>query len=202
VFRFGVRALVQAEPDLELVGEAATGQEAITSAETLRPDVVLMDLNMPGLNGIEATRRIQMASPCIAVLVVSMLEDSESIFAAMRAGARGYVLKGADGAETLQAIRTVASGGAIFSPAVAQQILGFFAAQPPGASVPHAFAELSEREREVLALIARGLTNSAIAERLVLSPKTVRNYVSDIFSKLQVADRTQAALRAREAGLH
>ena len=204
VFRFGLRALLQAEPDMELVGEAGTGEEAIVQAAALRPDVVLMDLNMPRLNGVEATRRILRLSPGIAVLVLSMLEDAESIFAAMRAGARGYVLKGAGGTETLQAIRIVGSGGAIFGPAVAQQVLQYFASARAGGAhvqVAGALLDLTEREREVLTLIAQGCTNAAIADRLVLSPKTVRNYVSDIFGKLQVTDRVQAVLRAREAGL-
>lgn len=206
VFRFGLRALLNAMPDTEVVGDATTGEAAIALAAEAKPDVVLMDINMPGIGGIEAVRRIRAAQPDVRVLMVTMLED-DSVFAALRAGARGYVIKGAEPAEVLRAIRAVAEGDAIFSPSIAERMLHFFAAQPAAprntaqASHDPAFAELTEREREVLGLIARGLTNSAIAERLVLSPKTVRNYITEIFSKLQVADRAQAIIRARDAGL-
>src|SRR5438094_4228870 len=172
VFRYGLRALLAAEPDTELVGEATGGEEAITQALTLQPDVVLMDLNMPGMNGIEATRRIVQDSPHVGVLVVTMYEDDDSVFVAMRAGARGYLLKGADGAETLRAIRAVAGGEAIFSPAIARRLMQFFAAPRQAgarAASSHAFADLTEREHEVLALIAQGYTNAAIAGRLSLS---------------------------------
>ncbi len=199
VFRFGLRALLQGEADMEIVGEATTGREAVAMALERKPDVVLMDLNMPELNGIEAIRRIRAAAPDIAVLVITMFDD-ESVFAAMRAGARGYLLKGAEAEETLRAVRAVAHGEAIFSPAIADRIMHYFA-HTPRASAPVVFPELTEREREVLTLIAQGLTNRAIAERLVLSEKTVRNHVSSIFSKLQVADRAEAIIRAREAGL-
>ncbi len=199
VFRFGLRALLQGEPDMEVVGEATTGQEAVEMALALRPDVVLMDLNMPELNGIEATRRIRAESSEIGVLVLTMFDD-DTVFAAMRAGARGYLLKGAEGEETLRAVRAVAGGEAIFSPTIADRIMGYFA-QAPAQPAARAFPELTAREREVLTLIARGLTNQAIAARLVLSEKTVRNHVSSIFSKLQVADRAEAIIRAREAGL-
>jgi DNA-binding NarL/FixJ family response regulator len=202
VFRFGLRALLGADPEMELVGEASSGDEAVAQALALQPDVILMDLNMPGGNGIEATRRIVAASPHIGVLVVTMFEDDDSVFAAMRAGARGYVLKGVDGVEMLRAIRAVANGEAIFSPSIARRLMQHFAA---GADAKQAtspiFAELTEREHEVLALLASGYTNAAIAQRLYLSPKTVRNHVSNIFSKLQVADRAEAIIRAREAGL-
>jgi DNA-binding NarL/FixJ family response regulator len=204
VFRYGLRALLMAESDLELVGEANGGAEAIALVEQLQPDVVLMDLNMPGVNGIEATRRILDTSPHIGILVVTMFDDDDSVFAAMRAGARGYVLKGADPAETLRAVRAVAGGEAIFSPAIARRLMQYFAAPHPAGrtgSASAAFPELTEREHEILALIAQGYTNTGIADRLVLSPKTVRNHVSNIFSKLQVADRAQAIIRAREAGL-
>ncbi|MDQ7030708.1 MAG: response regulator transcription factor [Ardenticatenia bacterium] len=197
VFRFGLCALLQAEPDTRVVGEATTGEEAVALAERLQPDVVLMDLNMPGMNGIEATRHIVAANPAIGVLVLTMFDD-DTVFAAMRAGARGYILKGAEGEETLRAIRAVAHGEAIFSPAVAARVMAYFSRGKPS---PPVFPELTDREREVLALMAQGLTNQAIAERLVLSPKTVRNHVSNIFSKLQVADRAEAIIRAREAGL-
>lgn len=203
VFRYGMRAILGAEPDTELVGEATNGEEAVALAADLQPDVVLMDINMPALNGIEATRRIVEASPETGVLMLTMFEQDDSIFAAMRAGARGYVLKGADGAETLRAVLAVAKGEAIFGPTIARRLTGYFAAsrQGAGAAPAQAFPELSDRERDLLNLIARGYTNTAIADRLYLSPKTVRNYVSAIFTKLQVADRAQAIVRAREEGL-
>jgi DNA-binding NarL/FixJ family response regulator len=206
VFRFGLRALLNAMPDTEVVGDATTGEAAIDLAAEARPDVVLMDIAMPGIGGIEAVRRICAAQPEVRVLMVTMLED-DSVFAALRAGARGYVVKGTEPAEVLRAIRAIAAGEAIFSPSIAERMLHFFAAQPavpsPAAQVSRgpAFGALTEREREVLELIAGGMTNSAIAERLVISPKTVRNYITEIFSKLQVADRAQAIIRARDAGL-
>ncbi len=199
VFRFGLRVLLQGEPDMEVVGEATTGQEAVDMARELQPTVVLMDLNMPEFNGIQATRVIRSVNPDIAVLVVTMFDD-DTVFAAMRAGARGYLLKGAEGEETLRAVRAVASGEAIFSPSVADRMIRYFAHAPVQPS-QIAFPELTEREREVLSLIAQGLTNQAIADRLVLSEKTVRNHVSNIFAKLQVADRAEAIIRARQAGL-
>lgn len=205
LFRFGLRALLNAMADTEVVAEATTGDDALALAASERPDVVLMDVHMPGMGGIEATRRIRETSPDIRVLMVTMLDD-DSVFAAMRAGARGYVVKGAEPAEVLRAIRAVADGEAIFSPGIAERLMHYFASPPQGASVPTraggvAFPELTAREREVLGLIAQGLTNTAIAEQLVLSPKTVRNYITEIFSKLQVADRAQAIIRARSAGL-
>lgn len=199
LFRDGLRALLNSIPDMEVVGEAETGEEVIARAAALQPDVVLMDIQMPGVNGIEATRQILLTSPHIGVIVVTMFEDDDSVFAAMRAGARGYVLKGADQAEMLRAIRAVASGEALFGPAVAARLMKFFSSPRPAS--PSIFPELTGREREVLNLIAQGRSNSEIAERLVLSPKTVRNHISNIFSKLQVADRAQAIVRAREAGL-
>ena len=203
VFRRGMRAILGAEPDTELVGEATDGEEAVARALELGPDVILMDLNMPKVTGIEATRRILEASPNTAILMLTMFEDDDSIFAAIRAGARGYVLKGADGAETLRAIHAVADGDAIFSPTIARRLTGYFATPggDPKASSKQAFPNLTEREHEILSLIAEGYTNTAIAARLYLSPKTVRNYVSSIFTKLQVSDRSQAIVRAREAGL-
>lgn len=206
VFRFGLRALLNAIPDTEVLGDAATGEAAIALAAETRPDVVLMDITMPGIGGIEAVRRMCAVQPEVRVLMVTMLED-DSVFAALRAGARGYVVKGTEPAEVLRAIRAVADGEAIFSPSIAERMLHFFAMQPAvpreAAQVSHdlAFAALTGREHEVLELIAGGLTNSAIAERLVISPKTVRNYITEIFSKLQVADRAQAIIRARDAGL-
>jgi DNA-binding NarL/FixJ family response regulator len=197
VFRDGLRALLDSRPGEFIVGEAATGGEAVELAERLQPDVVVMDLHLPELNGIEATRQIVQASPHVAVLVLTMFEDDESVFAAMRAGARGYVLKGASQEEILRGIEAVAQGEAIFGPAVAQRVIRYFAA-PARA---HPFPELTDREREILELIAQGCNNEAIAEQLVLSRKTVRNHVSNIFTKLCVADRAQAIVRAREAGL-
>lgn len=199
VFRDGLRALVGSLPWAELVGEAASGEEAVERAAAVQPDVVLMDLRMPELDGIEATRRIVHTSPHVAVLVLTMFEDDEAVFAAMRAGARGYLLKGADQAEIVRAISAVAAGEAIFGPAIARRLMAYFAAPSP--SLPdRIFPELTEREREVLELIAQGRGNPQIAAHLFLSPKTVRNHVSNIFSKLQVADRAQAIVRAREAG--
>ena len=200
IFRDGMRALLASTPDAELIGEAATGEEAIALASSLQPDLVLMDLQMPDLNGIEATRRIVHDSPHIRVLVVTMFEDDSSVLAAMRAGARGYLLKGATHAEMARAIRAVGEGEAIFSPAIAARLMEFFASFQP-ATMPQVFPELSDREREILGLIAQGHKNADIAARLVLSPKTVRNHVTNILSKLQVADRSEAIVRAREAGL-
>ncbi len=199
-FRQGVRGLLAATPDTEVAGEAGDGLEAVALAERLQPDIVLMDLRMPGVDGIEATRRILQTSPHIGVLVLTMFEDDDSVFAAMRAGARGYLLKGALKAEILRAVRGVASGEAIFGSAIARRLMQYFAALPPSGAAA-AFPELTERERAILALMATHRTNPEIAQRLVLSDKTVRNHVSNIFSKLQVADRAQAIIRAREAGL-
>jgi DNA-binding NarL/FixJ family response regulator len=199
LFRDGLRALLGSLPDTQVIGEAAGGAAAVDLAEKLQPDVVLMDIQMPGLNGIEATRQIVQASPHIGVVVVTMFEDDDSVFAAMRAGARGYVLKGADQEEMLRVIRAVAQGEAHFGPAIAARLASFFSGPRPAPAV--AFPDLTDREREVLALLAQGLNNQEIADRLVLSIKTIRNHVSNIFSKLQVADRVQAALRARDAGL-
>ena len=200
VYRDGLRILLDSLPDAEVVGEAASGEEAVASALSLQPDVVLMDLQMPGINGIEATRRILHTTPHIGVLVLTMFEDDDSVFAAMRAGARCYLLKGADQQEILRAIRSVAHGEAIFGPAIAQRLMSFFAnPTPPGPR--QSFPELTEREGEILGMIAQGQSNTEIADRLGLSEKTIRNHVSNIFSKLQVADRAQAIVRAREAGL-
>lgn len=199
VFRFGMRALLETEEDLKVVGEASTGDEAVALARQLRPDVVLMDITMPGMNGIEATRRILDEQSKMGVLMVTMLDD-DSLFPAMRAGARGYLLKGAEGEETLRAIRAVAHGEAIFSPAIAERLTQVIA-EPPSEKAKTLFPELTPREHEVLALISQGMSNAEIAERLTLSLKTVRNHVSNILNKLQVSDRLQAALRARGAGL-
>jgi DNA-binding NarL/FixJ family response regulator len=199
VFRFGLRSLISSIPDMEAVGEATSGESAIEQAASLRPDIILMDINMPGLNGIEATRQILAAQPDIGILVITMFDD-DSVFDAMQAGARGYLLKGADPEETLRAIHSVANGAAIFSPKVAERLITYFG-RDKGSASSESFPELTEREREILELIAQGLTNPAIAERLVLSPKTVRNHVSNIFSKLQVSDRGQAIIKARQAGM-
>ncbi len=202
VFRYGMRAMLGAEPDFELVAEATDGEEAVAQALELEPDVILMDINMPKTNGIEAARKVLEARPDTAILMLTMFEDDDSVFAAMRAGAHGYVLKGADGEETIRAIRAVAGGEAIFSPAIARRLVQYFAKprQRPG-SESQPFPELTEREHYILTLIARGYTNTAIADSLYLSPKTIRNYVSNIFTKLQVAGRSEAIVRAREAGL-
>jgi len=196
-YREGLRVMLGALPEIQLVGEAATGDEAIERALALQPDVVLMDLKMPGATGIEATRRILRENPHVGVLVLTMFDD-DSVFAAMRAGARGYLLKDARLDDVVRAVDAVGRGEAIFSPTIAQRLLRYFATDRPAAVT---FPELTEREREILALIAHGRTNEQIAEQLVVSIKTVRNHVSTMFSKLQVADRAQAVVRAREAGL-
>lgn len=203
-YREGIRSVLSGVEGIEVIGEAATGTETIEQTEQLQPDVVLMDLKMPGLNGIEATRRILHTSPHVGVLVVTMYDDDDSVFAAMRAGARGYVLKDADRDDMVRAIRGVSRGEAIFSPAIAQRMIAYFAAvhDSGAASVASelAFPDLTAREREILSFIARGYNNAAIANRLSLSLKTVQNHVSNIFTKLQVTDRAQAIVRAREAG--
>ena len=199
-YREGVRKMLSVASEIEIVGEAASGDETITQVESLQPDVILMDLKMPGINGIEATRRILHSSPHIGVLVLTMFEADESVFAAMRAGARGYLLKDVDRDELIRAIKSVSRGEAIFSPAIAERLIHYFAALRPMAA-DLAFPELTDREREILQLIAQGHGNAEIAERLLLRTKTVQNHVSNIFSKMQVADRAQAIVRAREAGL-
>jgi len=203
LFRDGLRALLESVPDMQVIGEVATGNEVMAQAKALQPDVILMDIKMPGLNGIEATRRILQASPHIRILVITMFEDDESVFAAIRAGARGYLLKGAVQEETLRAIRAVASGEAIFGPAIAERLMHYFGStRPMGKSGPaQFFSELTDREYEILALLAQRKSNAEIAAHLVLSPKTVRNHVSNILSKLQVADRTEAMRAAWTAGL-
>ena len=200
VFREGLRAVLGPEPDMEVVGEAATGNEVLERAAALEPDVVLMDIQMPNLNGIEATRRIIEANPEVGVVVLTMFEDDDSVFFAMRAGARGYVLKGADPSEILKVLRAVARGEAYFGPEIARRLMNFFSAPKPASPV-EAFPELTSREVEILDLIAQGHSNAKIASRLYVSPNTVRNHISHIFAKLQVADRAHAIVRAREAGL-
>ena len=199
-YREGIRTMLLGQPDMEVVGESSDGDETVRRAETLQPDVVLMDIKMPGINGIEATRRILHTSPHMKVLVITMFEDDDSVFAAMRAGARGYLLKDADQDELVRAVKAVHRGEAIFSPAIARRMIQYFSALPQSASAL-AFPDLTAREREILHLLAQGDSNSTIAKHLVLSLKTVQNHVSNIFSKLQVADRAQAIIRARDAGL-
>jgi DNA-binding NarL/FixJ family response regulator len=199
IFRKGMRALLASLPEAELAGEASSGAEATRMAAELQPDVVLMDLQMPGGNGLDAIRQITQTSPHIRILVVTMFEDDDSVFAALRAGARGYVLKDAGDEEITRAILATGKGEAIFSPAVAARMMQFFNARP--ALPPDVFPDLTDSERGVLRLMAQGVSNGAIAEQLHFSPKTVRNYVSNIFGKLQVADRAQAIVKAREAGM-
>lgn len=199
LFREGMRAILSAAPDCEIVGEAGDGEGAVAQAIELMPTVVLMDVHMPALSGIEAARRISRDQPQIGIIMLTMYEDDASVFAAMRAGARGYVLKGADKHEVLKTIRAVAAGEALFGPLIARRITRFFAQSTTQTAYP--FPELTQREREILALISQGKSNAEIAHRLVISPKTLSNHVSSIFNKLQVADRAQAIVKARESGL-
>lgn len=200
LFREGLKVLLASLPDVEVVAEAATGEEALERTLETLPDVILMDIQMPGENGLEATRRILSKAPSLGILMLTMFDDDESVFMAMRAGARGYVLKGADQEELARAIRAVALGEALFSPSIAMKLIAFFKTPHPSLPV-NVFPELTKREFDVLDLIAGGMNNGEIARRLELSPKTVRNYISNIFSKLQVVDRAQAIIKAREAGL-
>jgi len=198
VYRDGLCGLIERAPDLELVGEAETGVEAVTVAARTRPAIVLMDLRMPEMSGIEATRRIVQADAGVGVLVLTMSEDDDSLFAAMRAGARGYIPKDADAEELLRAIRAAALGEAIFGASIATRMMSFFAG---GARSSNAFPELTERELEILEQIAAGRSNAEIGQRLGIAPKTVRNHVANVLNKLEVADRSQAIVRAREAGM-
>lgn len=200
LFRDGLRVLLDDEPTIEVVGVAGTGTEGIATAGELQPDVVVMDLQLPDVHGLEATRLILATSPHVKILVLTMFDDDDSVFAAMRAGARGYVLKGADQTDIIRAVEAVGRGDAIFGPGVADRLLGFFAARQ-AARHHDAFPELTPREREVLDLIAHGLANDLIARRLLVSPKTVRNHISNVFTKLQVTHRAEAIVRARRAGL-
>jgi DNA-binding NarL/FixJ family response regulator len=200
ITRSGVHSLLATQADIAIVGEARDGAEAIELAASLQPDVILMDLRMPGMNGIDATRQIHRASPHIGILVLTVFEDDTSVFPAIRAGARGYVLKNTEQDELLRAIRTVAQGGAIFSPGIAQRVLSYLNAPAP--DVPrHVFDELTPREREILEQLARGKTNAEIAEALGLSPKTVSNNVSNVLVKVQATDRAKLMLMALEAGM-
>ncbi len=194
LFRHGIRALLASVPDIELVGEAAGGEEAVALATQLEPDVILMDIKMPGTNGIEATRRIMQTNPAARVVVLTMLEDDDSVFAAIRAGARGYVVKGADEAEMLRVVRAAANGEALFGPAIAGRLMGFFSgAGSPRGSQP--FPDLTERERDVLGLIARGHSNAEIARALWLSPYTVADHVKNVFEKTGVRSRGELTSR-------
>ncbi|WP_415088462.1 response regulator [Micropruina sp.] len=201
IYRDGLASLLEPLPDIEVVGRAADGIEAVEQARESRPDVVIMDLQMPRLNGIEATRQVLAELPETGVLVITMGEDESAVFSAITAGARGYLLKGADADELVQAIRTVHGGGVVFGASLAQRIARVFAAGPATAAPPAVFPELTEREREILDLVATGLPNGEIATQLYLSPKTVRNNVSAILMKLRARDRSAAIIAAREAGL-
>lgn len=200
ITRHGLRSLLAAQTEIEIVGEAREGAEAVALAAQLQPDVVLMDLRMPGMNGIEATRQIHRASPHIGILVLTVFEDDTSVFPAIRAGARGYLLKNTEQEELRRAIFTVAGGGAVFSPGIAQRVLGYLSAPEPSVP-PNIFDELTARERQILEHLAHGHTNAEIATLLNLSPKTVSNNVSNVLVKLQVLDRAKLMLIALEAGL-
>jgi DNA-binding NarL/FixJ family response regulator len=199
LFREGMRGRLDRVTDIEVVGEAASGDEVVEMARKLEPDVILMDIKMPGMNGIEATRKILQAIPRVGVLVLTMFEDDDSVYAAMRAGAKGYLLKDSGGEGVVHAIRAVASGEAVFGPGVAERIMAYFSVPRPRQQ--RLFPELTEREEEILSLVAQGKGNQEIARQLFVSLKTVRNHVSNILLKLQVADRAQAVIRARESGL-
>ncbi|MBW3576873.1 MAG: response regulator transcription factor [Actinobacteria bacterium] len=202
LFREGLAAILASLPDVVVVGSASDGTEAISAVEELQPDIVLMDLHMPGMNGVEATRRITAGWPHIAVLVLTMLEDDRSVFAALEAGAHGYLLKESGRAELAGAIHAVSAGQAVLDGSIARRVLSSAGRRTDERRMPdpQAFPLLTQREREVLDLVARGLTNPAIASRLFLSEKTVRNHVSNIFTKLHVTDRAAAVARARDAG--
>lgn len=200
VFRDGITALLDTQPDLEAIGSAADTDEAVQLARDLHPDLVLMDVAMPGGGGVEATRRITGERPETRVLMVTMFDDDATVLLAMRAGARGYVLKDAETADLLRAVRSAARGDAIFSPAIAARMMEFFAPRAARADAA-LFPLLTEREAEILDLVAQGRANLQIAADLHLSHSTVRNYISSILRKLQVASRAEAIARARDAGL-
>jgi DNA-binding NarL/FixJ family response regulator len=199
LFRRGMRSLLSPIPDFKVVGEASTGEETIRLAAELQPDVILMDLQMPGGNGLAATRAILQSHPDTRILVVTLFEDDDSVFAALRAGARGYVLKDSRDEEIVRAIRAVGNREAIFSPEIATRVLGNFSSR--SAVSKEIFPFLTQREREILALLVQGLSNQSIAENLSLSEKTVSNYISNVYGKLQVSNRTQAIIKARDAGM-
>ena len=200
ITRTGIQHLLAEDAGIEVVGAARTGAETVALAEELQPDVILMDLRMPDGNGIEATRRIYRTSPQIGILVLTVFEDDASVFPAIRAGARGYLLKDTQQDELLRAIRTVAQGGAIFSPGIAQRVLGYLSAPQPVVAGA-AFDELTAREREILEGIARGQTNSEIAAQLNVSPKTISNAISNILLKVHATDRAKLMLMALDAGM-
>jgi len=200
ITRSGLRVLLSSAAVLEIVCEASDGEQVVAMAVAEQPDVILMDLRMPGVNGIEATRRIHRASPHIGILILTVFEDDASVFPAIRAGARGYLLKNSEQEELLRAINTVAAGGAVFSPGIAQKVLGYLSAPPPQMPA-NLFDELTEREREILESIARGQTNVEIAANLNLSVKTVSNYVSSVLLKVHATDRAKLMLMALEAGM-
>lgn len=201
VVRGGLVALLRTIAGFEVVGEAADGEAAVREVQLTRPDIVLMDVRMPGLDGVEATRRIRAAVPTTRVLMLTMYDDDATVFTAMQAGAQGYLLKEAEQDEIVRAVRGVVAGEAIFGPGVAGRVLGYFARPPTAASQDYPFPELTERERVVLELLARGRRTTEIAAALFLSPKTVANNMTSIFAKLQVAGRAEAIVRAHEGGL-
>jgi DNA-binding NarL/FixJ family response regulator len=202
ITRAGLRRLLESTANLEIVGEATNGGEVVSLAAQLQPDVILMDLRMPGMNGIDATRRIHRESPHIGILVVTIFEDDTSVFPAIRAGARGYLLKDAEQSELLRAIQTVAAGGVIFSPGIAGRVLRYLADSGNSTTQPpQVFDELTAREREILELLARGYTNPEIGDQLGLTPKTVSNNVSNVLLKVQATDRAKLMLMALDAGL-
>ena len=205
LFRDGLRAIFMAVTDIQIIGEAASGEEAIRQARTLQPEVILMDIQMDGMNGIDAAKRILSERPDTHIVMLTMLEDSDSLFAAMVAGAKSYILKGARRADVLKTIRAVADGEVLFGAAIAGRVSQFFQNldEPTPRKLPSSsvFPELTYRERDILGLIASGHNNHEIAERLGIASKTVSNHISNIFNKLQVADRAQAIVKAREAGL-
>jgi len=201
VVRGGLVALLRTIAGFEVAGEAADGEAAVREAQLTRPDIVLMDVRMPGIDGVEATRRIRAAVPTTRVLMLTMYDDDATVFTAMQAGAQGYLLKEAEQEEIVRAVRGVVAGEAIFGQGVAERVLGYFAGPPATASPEYPFPELTERERVVLELLARGRRTTEIASELFLSPKTVANNMTNIFAKLQVASRAEAIVRAHEGGL-
>jgi DNA-binding NarL/FixJ family response regulator len=201
MFRYGITAALATVPDVTVVGEASDGHELIAITADTRPDVVLTDLTMPGMDGITATRHLLAADPNLGVLVLTMHDDDDYLYAALRAGARGYLLKGADRTRIVRAIHTVAAGEAVYGPAIARRIVDTFTAAASAATPAAPLPPLTDRERDVLHLLATGHRNSEIAARLHLADKTIRNHISAILAKLHVTDRTAAALKARAAGL-